>query len=191
MFPGILVPDKEAELSDRSDRSLVHAAQRGDMDSFGELCSRYYPAMVAIAHSILGDRHMAEDAAQDALAKTCRRLQSLKQPDRVGAWLASICRNRVLDMVRGSCKERFTDGLDQVAGSISRPPDVEAVRDAITNLSATDKEVIYLRYYNALSYRRMAAVLEISTEAINGRLRRARSAVAGYLKQTGDFGGES
>lgn len=42
------------------DLVLVQAAINGDADSFTELCRRYYPAMVAIAHSVLGDRHRAE-----------------------------------------------------------------------------------------------------------------------------------
>ena len=51
----------------KPDSVLVEAAIGGDADSFTELCRRYYPAMVAIAHSVLGDRDRAEDAAQQGL----------------------------------------------------------------------------------------------------------------------------
>ena len=55
------------------DNVLVAGAMAGNGDSFTELCRRYYPAMVAVAQAILGDRHLAEDAAQQALAKAARR----------------------------------------------------------------------------------------------------------------------
>jgi len=39
------------------------------VDSFTRLCDRYYAAMVAIAHVILRDAHLAEDAVQETFAK--------------------------------------------------------------------------------------------------------------------------
>jgi len=63
----------------KPDIGLVEAAIDGDVESFTELCRRYYPAMVAIAHSVLGDRHLAEDAAQQAFAKAAVMLPQLKQ----------------------------------------------------------------------------------------------------------------
>ena len=54
--------EKEKPVLPKPDLTLVERACDGDADSFTELCRRYYPAMVAIAHSVLGDRHLAEDA---------------------------------------------------------------------------------------------------------------------------------
>jgi RNA polymerase sigma-70 factor (ECF subfamily) len=65
-------------MTERPDRQLVELAQRGDGDSFTELCGRYYPAMVAIAHSVIGDRHLAEDAAQQAFAVAAVKLPELQ-----------------------------------------------------------------------------------------------------------------
>jgi len=76
------------------------AAINGNAEGFTELCRRYYPAMVAIAHSILGDRHLAEDAAQQAFAKAALKLPQLKKENRFAGWLAVICRNVAKDMAR-------------------------------------------------------------------------------------------
>ena len=72
----------------------------GDVDGFVELCHRYYPSLVAVARAVLGDGHLAEDAAQEALAAACRRMGALKEPARFGAWLTTICRNRATDILR-------------------------------------------------------------------------------------------
>ena len=73
---GTLKKDKLVQ--QESDLTLVEQACHGDADSFTELCRRFYPAMVAIAHSVIGDRHLSEDAAQQAFAKAVRKLSQLK-----------------------------------------------------------------------------------------------------------------
>jgi RNA polymerase sigma factor (sigma-70 family) len=55
----------------------------------------------------------------------------------------------------------------------------------VRQLSDADREVIYLRYYNAMSYRRMAATLGLSPQGINGRLRRARQKIKAILSRNG------
>ena len=84
-------------MGEKADRLLVEAAIGGDVDSFTELCRRYYPALVAIGEAILSDRHLAEDAAQEAMARASRKLLDLKDIDRFAAWLAVICRNVARD----------------------------------------------------------------------------------------------
>jgi RNA polymerase sigma-70 factor (ECF subfamily) len=60
-----------------------------------------------------------------------------------------------------------------------------AVRAALKQLEPAGREVIYLRYYDGLSYERISEVLGISGQAINGRLRRARKKLANHLRRAG------
>ncbi len=71
-------------MESRADNILVEEAARGDGDSFTELCRRYYGPMVAIGHAILGDRHLAQDAAQEAFAKAAVHLPKLRRADQFG-----------------------------------------------------------------------------------------------------------
>ena len=78
-------------MNEETDRDLVFQAQQGRIDSFTELAGRYYPALLAIAHSVLGDKHLAEDAAQESLAKACTMLRGLRDPERFGhGWPGSV-----------------------------------------------------------------------------------------------------
>ena len=167
------------------DSVLVEAAVNGDADSFTELCRRYYPAMVAIGHSILGDRHLAEDAAQQAFAKAVRRLGQLKKRNRFAKWLAAICRNAAVDMLEKRDAVRTADDVSAAAVEAKTNDAAEAVREAIGRLSASDREVIFLRFYDGMTYESISAVLGISTQAINGRLRRAKKKIAGHLRRAG------
>lgn len=167
------------------DRVLVEAAVAGDGDSFTELCRRYYGPMVAIGHSILGDRHLAEDAAQQAFAKAAVNLPVLKEAEKFGSWLAVICRNAARDV--GRANQAFQRGTERPTEATAPRDDegAQAVREALANLEPEAKEVIYLRFYDGLPYERIAQVLGISEQAINGRLRRAKKKLAQYLKRQG------
>lgn len=168
----------------KSDSALVVETINGDVDSFTELCRRYYPAAVAIAHSILDDKHLAEDAAQEAFAIACRKLEQLKQPTRFPRWTAAICRNVALNMVRGQSRLYPAKDLSMVADRSPRAVcAADAVKDAIRKLPAAAKEVVFLRYYDGMTYEQMSSVLGISKQAINGRLRRAKKTIAKHLRR--------
>jgi RNA polymerase sigma-70 factor (ECF subfamily) len=211
----------------RPDSVLVEQAVRGDGDSFTELCRRYYGAMVAIGHAIIGDRHLAEDAAQQAFARAAVNLPKLRDTAQFGRWVAAICRNEARDLARTRRAERirvggrgeqtgcvepdaqraFGSGPDSERGQDARDtgePSArgqdardagvledrgqdarDTVKQALNKLPAEAKEVIFLRFYDGLSYEQISAVLGISEQAINGRLRRAKRKLAEHLRRGG------
>ena len=170
-------------LTEKPDNDLVRAVLGGDVDSFVTLCHRHYPSLVAIARAVLGDGHLAEDAAQEALAKACRNLDGLKNPARFGAWIATICRNEARDILRRWPAVESLGERDVPAEPPETDTDVDAVRQALDSLPAGTRELLYLRYRNDLSYDAIADLLAISTEAVRGRLWRARQDVAEHLER--------
>ena len=170
---------------DRPDSVLVEQAARGDGDSFTQLCTRYYPAMVAIGHAITGDRHLAEDAAQQALAKAAVSLPKLRKSEQFGAWLAAICRNAATDILRRRAPNATLEDSPAWTDDPHDDASTEGVRQGLTQLSAGAREVIYLRFYDGLSYEQISKVLGISEQAINGRLRRAKRELEKYLRRQG------
>jgi len=167
------------------DSVLVERAVRGDGESFTELCRRYYGAMVAIGHSIIRDRHLAEDAAQQTFAKAAVSLPKLRQADQFGRWVAAICRNEARDLARAH--HAFQIQVEPpTEPAESDPADCgEAVKKALGQLPSEAREVIFLRFYDGLSYDQISAVLGISEQAINGRLRRAKKKLAQCLRRSG------
>jgi len=125
------------------DTTLVEAAIDGDAESFTELCKRYYPAMVAIAHSILGDRHLAEDAAQEAFAKAAFGLPQLRRKGKFAGWLAAICRNAARDMVWRTDNGPILIERSVVAKRSDQNEATEIVREAIGKLSAATRELVF------------------------------------------------
>ncbi|MCP4711637.1 MAG: hypothetical protein GY869_23715 [Planctomycetes bacterium] len=87
-------------MKSETEAQIIEAAQGGDVDSFGVLYARYYGPIKALAFSVLGDHHLAEDAAQQTFAVACSELHRLRSREKFGWWLAGICRNTARQMVR-------------------------------------------------------------------------------------------
>jgi RNA polymerase sigma-70 factor (ECF subfamily) len=139
-----------------------------------------------VADSILLDHHLAEDAAQESLAHACRQLGRLKQPERFGPWVAAICRNVAKDMLRDRRRQRFLAGKEEPPQADHREDGQnEVLAEALRRLPQPLREVVFLRFYNQMSYEQMAQVLGATQGSIDGRLRRAKKRIAAFLKAKG------
>ncbi len=170
-----------------SDTQLVEAAQNGHLDSFGALYERYHRPMVALAYSMLGNRDLAEDAAQEVFAVACRDIGSLKRKDRFVAWLAGICRNVSRQMLRTN-RIRPMNPSDDCCVPIrdnETEDRRETIRRAVWSLREPERELIVMRYFDGFSQAQISEVLDISSQAVNGRLVRAKRKIARYLKRNG------
>jgi RNA polymerase sigma-70 factor (ECF subfamily) len=187
----VSVQSSSVKLGDRlmtnaEDHILVRRALQADPESFGELCRRYYHPLVAVADAILLDHHLAEDAAQEALAHACRQLPQLREPEHFGPWVAGICRNVAKDMRRVRRREQQQVQDREAPPTVSGPDgQAQMVAEALQHLPHRLREAVFLRFYNGLSYQQMAGVLGVTPESIDGRLRRAKKRLAVYLTKRG------
>ena len=167
-----------------SDTQLVEAAQNGHLESFGALYRRYHSPMVALAYSLLADRDLAEDAAQEVFAVACRNIGNLKSKERFAAWLAGICRNVARQMLRAKKIKPTALSDDYAARNVDDTRDRrEAIRRAVWSLREAERELIVLRYFDGFSQARISEVLNLTPQAVNGRLVRAKRKIAKYLKR--------
>ncbi len=178
---------------EQSDAVLVEAAQQGRLDGFGALYERYHNPIVALAYAQLGDRHLAEDAAQEVFAVACRDLRSLRDRDKFGPWLGGICRNVCRQMLR--VRTRIAPLLEEPSGGIADERFAQqerwnAVRRAVWELPAGERELIVLRYFDGFSQAKISQVLDLTPAAVNGRLTRAKRRIVKLLKRDG-FGSAS
>jgi RNA polymerase sigma-70 factor (ECF subfamily) len=175
----------------RSDAELVAAACQGDLTSFGLLYERHYRLAVGIAHGRLSDRHLAEDAAQEAFAIACRTLSTLRDSRRFPQWLGSICRRTAsrLDAHRPAHQPLPDDP------EYADDPDLQLLRlqvqEALQLLEATSREIVILHYFSGLSYQQIGQALDLSVQSVHGRLQRARSKLAQLLDAHDSSGAKS
>jgi RNA polymerase sigma-70 factor (ECF subfamily) len=171
------------EFSLDTDAELVKAACDGDVDSFRQLYERYYRLAVSIARSRLNDRHLAEDAAQEAFATACRTLAGLRNPSRFPEWLGTICRRTASRMARSRVGSNGKP-LAKEPASPTAPNNAASnrIHEALARLTPDAREVLQLHYFAGLTYEQIARALGISPQAVHGRMQRARHSLAGWLK---------
>jgi RNA polymerase sigma-70 factor, ECF subfamily len=177
---------------ERPDAELVAAARGGDADGFTELYHRHYAAAVGIAYSTLSDRHLAEDAAQEAFAIVCRDLARLRRDDKFVHWLNAICRKVACRLVKWKSRGGLPEDRPWTAATgigddraDSRADRANLVQQSLRRLSASAREIVVLRYFSGLSHEQIAATLGISTQAVHSRLCRARRKMADFLNRNG------
>ncbi len=166
---------------------IVEAARRGDAESFGTLYTRHYASMVWLAYSVLLDRSLAEDAAQQAFVKACEKLPDLKRADRFVPWLAQICRNEAHQFLRDRrrAQSALQTDVDDEAAPASQDPDLGLVKAAVDRLAPMYREIVVLHYYQRMDYRQIAATLGIAGHTVRGRLFRARKQIEQTLRRNG------
>jgi RNA polymerase sigma-70 factor (ECF subfamily) len=172
-------------MNTRTEAELVEAARNGGVEDFGELYRRHYAATVGIAYCTLPDRHLAEDAAQEAFVIASHELARLRRADRFGPWVCTIAK-RVAGRLARSRRERGV--LDDTAAAPPTDPQTHSddlVRQAVKELPARAREVVVLHYFTGLSHKEIAAHLGLSPEAVHGRLVRARRILAERLRGNG------
>jgi RNA polymerase sigma-70 factor (ECF subfamily) len=171
-------------MNTRTEAELVEAARNGGVEDFGELYRRHYLAAVGVAYCMLSDRHLAEDAAQEAFVIASRQLARLRRADSFGPWICTIAK-RVAGRMARSRRERGV--LEDTAAPAANPQShsSDLVQQAVQQLPVRGREVVVLHYFTGLSHKEIAAHLGLSMEAVHGRLVRARRMLAERLRGNG------
>ena len=156
------------------------------LKAFGQVVQYYQKMAYGCAYAILGDFHLAEDAAQEAFLIAYRRLADLREAKAFSGWLRRIVTNYCLAQVR----RRGVSAVSLVVvpePQASEPPDEgaddAAGRDAVTalrSLPEDQREAMALFYVDGYSQQEIATFLEIPVNTLKARLFRSRA----RLKQT-------
>jgi RNA polymerase sigma-70 factor (ECF subfamily) len=168
------------------DSRLVEAARAGDRAAFGELYGRY----ARMVHGILLARvplNEVDDLVHDTFLQALRRLHTLRDCSRFGAWLAAITRNRANDFHRQSVAEvELPEELSEdspvghsagltLGGNRQRDEDEEEARfllSVIRELPETYREPLLLRLVEGMTGPEIAARTGLTPGSVRVNLHR-------------------
>src|SRR6187402_2221592 len=83
---------------------------------------RYEQRLLRYAHSLCRDFELSQDAVQDAFIRLARDIRRL-EPGDFGAWLFSVCRNRIFDLMRRAGRQQPLDASIAEEPDFAAPPD--------------------------------------------------------------------
>ena len=180
-----------------SDRDLVKEALRGRTIAFEALVRRHLRAAYAVALARTGSAHDAEDVCQDAFIAALERLGTLRDPDRFGAWLMEIVRNRALSLLR-TRRVRSEEPIEEAIVRGGGPdPGRDAERailredllGALATLDETRREIALLHDVEGWRHAEIAHRLGMPEGTVRYHLHEARKALR--LRLAARYGKES
>ena len=176
-------------LNKLTDDALVTLYLQGNNQAFDELLNRHKDRLYSYIYFIVRSRDVADDIFQETFVKAIVTLQQgrYNSDGKFSAWLTRIAHNLVIDQFRQERNENVISNdeseIDLFNNSAYSEGTIEArmvntqvlkdVRRLVNSLPDNQREVIYMRYYQSLSFKDIAAITGVSINTALGRVRYA------------------
>ena len=173
-----------ADFDDPDDDLLVRLAN-DESQAARELVARKLPRVLALAQRLLGQRADAEDVAQEAFVRVWKQAPHWRRGQaRFDTWLHRVVLNLCYDRLRSArtVHEQVVDELPDTADAAPTPEQQlglvqhsDRVAAALARLPTRQREALVLQYYQDLPQADAAALMDVSVDALESLLRRART----------------
>lgn len=177
-------------LENMTDEKLAMLYIDGNNRAFDLLLSRNQSRLFSYILFVVRDRNTAEDIFQETFVKVITRLQDGKYTTsgKFSAWIMRIAHNVIMDWYRDQRAERVVEAtqdndLSNISGAELVVESIEShyvnsqvmrdVRNLLDNLPPTQREVVFMRYYQQLSFKEIADTTSVSINTALGRMRYA------------------
>jgi RNA polymerase sigma-70 factor, ECF subfamily len=157
------------------DRDLVERAQQGDREAFASLALAAGDRLHAVAHRVLRDVDLAEDATQQALLAVWRDLPHLRDPARFDAWsyrlLIRACYAEGRRTRRWAPNIRLLPADEPtVVDGLSSIVDRDQLERGFRRLSIDHRAVVVLHHYLDMPLDEVAETLGVPIGTVRSRL---------------------
>jgi RNA polymerase sigma-70 factor (ECF subfamily) len=162
--------------------ALVEAVRGGDHDAFGRL----YQLYARMVHGILLARvpyGEVDDLVQDVFLTALRKIDSLRDAERFGPWLAMITRNRAMDYHR---RTRETSELPDTLAHYAAPQaEANEVLAIICELPEAYREPLILRFVEGMTGPEIAERTGLAPASVRVNIHRGMKLLRARLQPTG------
>jgi RNA polymerase sigma factor (sigma-70 family) len=159
-----------------------------------QLWRRHLPAVLNYARRRTGSVDDAHEVAADVFVTAWRLIDTVPEGREARLWLFTVARHAVLNTARTNIRrtrlaERIADelALHPTVGNTVDAQDTTAVqvREALSRLRETDRELLVLVSWDGLTAAEAAQVLDLNPAAVRVRLHRARQRLRVHLQSLG------
>lgn len=182
--------------SERDDHQLMERVAEGDDGAFRTLVERHTRSLHAHAVRMLQNQSEAEEVVQEAFVRLWKHAPSYRPEAKLKTFVHGIAHNLCIDRLRAR-KPRDDGALEQLvasdrtSGSIHERERSLAVQAAVMALPERQRAALSLVHFEELSNIEAAALLDVSVEALESLLARARRTLRERLQELMSRGGES
>lgn len=178
------------KLEEMTDEQLALAYVEGDNRAFDLLLSRNEVKLFGYIMFVVYDQERANDVFQETFVKVVTKLQQRQYvPNgKFLAWCMRIAHNVMMDMYRDNRLQNIVETpddndmskirdeyvvFDNAENTIVRGQVMSDVKKMVNLLPPTQREVVYMRYYQQLSFKEIAELTNVSINTSLGRMRYA------------------
>ena len=176
-------------LKSLTDEALVGLYSKGEDKAFDELLARYQSKIYTYIYFLVRNATLAEDLFQETFVKAIMSIRQGRYSDngKFCAWITRIAHNLTLDYFRQEKNENVISN-DETEMDIFNDPELcegnvetalannqvlRDVRRLICALPTVQREVVYMRFYQDLSFKEIADATGVSINTALGRMRYA------------------
>lgn len=177
-------------ISRLTDEELAISYVRGNNRAFDELLSRNQSKLFSYILFVVRDEDKANDLFQETFVKVITKLHQGRYVDsgKFGAWIMRIAHNVIMDWYREQRSRNLIEPTDEndlsnLSGNEILDSNVENryvndqimvdVKNMINMLPPTQREVVFMRFYQDLSFKEIAETTGVSINTSLGRMRYA------------------
>lgn len=177
-------------LQDLTDEELALLYVEGNNRAFDLLLSRNEVKLFSYIMFMVRDQEVANDIFQETFLKVVSKLQNHEYSvnGKFGGWLLRIAHNVLMDMYRGQrykyvVESKDDNDLSNISGDDLLETNAEVnliniqvlsdVRKMMDQLPTLQREVVYMRYYQQLTFKEIAEATGVSINTSLGRMRYA------------------
>lgn len=166
---------------------------KGDIDAYSVLYKEYYRKLYNYGHKFSNDTGLVEDSIQEIFFDLWSRKDKLKNIEALNSYLYSSFRYIVIKKMKEQRKlalgeeetkdENIEFSIENVIIEREQTTlDKKRLENAFRHLTSRQYEVIFLRYYEKLSYPEVAAILRISVKATYKIMARSLAALKDNIR---------
>jgi RNA polymerase sigma-70 factor (ECF subfamily) len=167
------------------ERDLATRLRAGDAAVARDLYREYGRLVYAVAHRVLGNRTLAEDATQQAFLQAWTARATVDPARGLRPWLCTIAQRAAIDVLRRETRHRH-DELDPDRAGRDEPAaawEVWRVREAVDALPDEERAVVRLQHFEGYALAEIAERLGVPVGTVKSRAHRAHRRIAAALAE--------
>ncbi len=141
--------------------------KRGDSLAFLALYDQYFPLLFRYCKQITPATQLIEDVIHDLFVYLWIHKENLSNVQSVQAYLITSVRRRVLTEIKNQPSELPGSNSACIPFEIALNSAIESeLKEKILELNEKQREVLFLKFYNDLSYQEIAEIMDIKVDAV-------------------------
>ena len=169
----------------QEDTILWKSFKAGDKKAFAKIFKKYYSDLFYYGVKLVSNEDLVKDELQELFSDLWKKRQNLSDITHVKAYLIKSFRRKVLKSlskirkintveIRETLVVEFQLSIEElIINGEQRNIDLNKLRASIEKLNKTQKEIIYLKFYNNLDYQEIAEITGLKYQSIRNSMHKA------------------